>query len=111
MFALLPGGRRFVATNRSDAAVWDSETGERVIALEPAARPSMAREFDLAVSPCGRIAAVCAADSRVESILVWDTRSGRLLHRAERRVAVVSVCSVVLAPMTTMADELRGASP
>lgn len=104
-FAFLPGGGRFVATTNSDAAVWDTETGERVIPLEGGVRMS-AINGDLAVSPCGRVAAMCASTGLLASLTMWDARSGRVLFRTGRRAAEVSrVCRLRVAPMATMADE------
>lgn len=108
-FLFLPDGRRFVASNSSDLAVWDVEAGARAVALEGGARFSKeGREIDLAVSQCGRVVAACAlsAAGPAASLSMWDARSGRLLFRAERREEASwdHMCGVTVAPMTAMAD-------
>jgi len=111
-FTFLPGGRHFVAANSSGAAVWDSETGQLLVALEGGALvPPYVDEGGFEVSPCGRLVAVCGLNDvdQVESLAVWDTLSGRMLAKRVRHTTVPAEaysCGVRVAPMATMAQEL-----
>lgn len=73
----------------------------------------------IAASSCGNVLAACGykrisgADAYTRYVLaMWDSRSGRILLRTERRQATrVPDCAVAAAPLPSMADEfLDGAS-
>lgn len=96
--ALLPGGWH-VAIDRSKAAIWDTETGKPVRALESDEELlSAMQNLSIAVSPCGLVVAACGKKAGevhdhekinlnwrfrdiFDTLVLWDALSGRMLLR------------------------------
>lgn len=131
---LLPGGQRLAAISLSEAAVWDTESGQRLLALESDAslleRLAYGR-FEggphLVASSCGQVVAACNfwvveahdygddfASVYVHLLAAWDVRGGRLLYRTQQRIFLrphLTGCGIAVAGLTTMADEFLGGPP
>jgi WD40 repeat protein len=91
--AFTPDGRRIITGSKDGTVkVWDSEEGQRRLVLTDCRGES----HGVAISPDGRRVVSVGDNSGTTGqvpgeVLVWDARSGKLLHRLEHKETVYSV--------------------